>query len=130
MSLWFYPIKTLVPVDLSPLYEAPTNLGLTDPLVIRAATGLTLVTLLAWLLRHRFPGVLTAWLSYGILLAPVAGAVPLGYHLTADRYSYVPCLGFAVLAGGAVAFAWTSRRASRGSTGWVPRRSWRSRWPQ
>ena len=105
VSLWFYPIKTLVPVDLSPLYEAPTNLGLTDPLVIRAAAGLTLVTLLAWLLRHRFPGVLTAWLSYGILLAPVAGAVPLGYHLTADRYSYVPCLGFAVLAGGAVAFA-------------------------
>jgi hypothetical protein len=105
VSLWFYPIKTLVPMDLSPLYEVPMNLGLTDPLVIRAATGLMLVTLLAWLLRHRCPGVLTTWLSYGILLAPVAGAVPLGYHLTADRYSYVPCLGFAVLAGGAVAFA-------------------------
>jgi hypothetical protein len=105
VSLWFYPVKTLVPVDLSPLYEAPVNLGLTDPLVIRAATGLVLTTLLAWLVWRRCPAVLTAWLAYGILLAPVAGVVPLGYHLTADRYSYVPCLAFAVLAGGAVAFA-------------------------
>jgi tetratricopeptide (TPR) repeat protein len=39
------------------------------------------------------------------MLAPVSGAVSLGYHLTADRYSYLPCLGFAVLAGGGVAVA-------------------------
>jgi tetratricopeptide (TPR) repeat protein len=37
------------------------------------------------------------------MVAPVAGALSLGYHLTADRYTYVPCLGFAVLAGGGVA---------------------------
>jgi hypothetical protein len=29
--------------------------------------------------------------------------VSLGHHLTADRYSYLSCLGFAVLAGGGVA---------------------------
>jgi tetratricopeptide (TPR) repeat protein len=103
--LWFYPLKLLVPLDLSPLYEAPASLGLADPLVLRAATGVALVTALAWLLRHRCPGVATAWACYVIILAPVSGAVSLGYHLTADRYSYLACLGFVVLAGGGVAVA-------------------------
>jgi len=105
LSLWFYPIKLLVPVDLSPLYEAPVRLHPGHPAVLRAATGVVLVTALVWLLRRRCPGALVAWTAYVIMLAPVAGALSLGYHLTADRYTYVPCLGFAVLAGGGVAVA-------------------------
>jgi len=104
-SLWFYPVKTLFPLDLSPLYEAPTSLSLSDPLVVRAGTAVVLVTFLAWLAHHRYPGVATAWVAYVVMLAPVSGTVSLGYHLTADRYSYLPCIGFAVLAGGAVAVA-------------------------
>ena len=103
VSLWFYPIKLLVPVDLSPLYQAPAGLHLGHPAVLRAAASVVLVTGLAWLLRRRCPGALVAWTSYVIMVAPVAGALSLGYHLTADRYTYVPCLGFAVLAGGGVA---------------------------
>jgi tetratricopeptide (TPR) repeat protein len=103
LSLWFYPLKTLIPLDLSPLYEAPASLGLGDPEVLRAAIGVALITGLAWLLRHRCPGVATAWAAYAIMLFPVSGAVSLGFHLTADRYSYLPCLGFAVLTGGGVA---------------------------
>jgi tetratricopeptide (TPR) repeat protein len=105
MSLWFYPLKVIVPFDLSPLYEAPVAPGLADAAVLRAATGVVLVTALAWLLRHRCPGLATVWASYAIMLAPVSGAVSLGHHLTADRYSYVSCLGFAVLAGGGVTVA-------------------------
>jgi protein O-mannosyl-transferase len=104
-SLWFYPVKTLAPLALSPLYEARPGLSPTDPLVLQAATGVILVTALAWLVRHRCPGLTTAWAAYVIMLAPVSGAVSLGYHLTADRYSYLPCLGFAVLAGGGIAIA-------------------------
>jgi tetratricopeptide (TPR) repeat protein len=105
LSLWFYPLKTLIPIDLSPLYEAPANPSLADPAVLRAATGVILVTALAWLLRRRYPGVAVAWASYVIMLAPVSGVASLGYHLTADRYSYLPCLGFAILAGGGAALA-------------------------
>jgi hypothetical protein len=115
LSLWFYPLKALVPLDLSPLYEAPASPGLADAVVLRAAVGVVLVTALAWLLRDRCPGVAAAWVSYVILLAPVSGVASLGYHLTADRYSYLPCLGFAVLAGGGVAVALdaAARRAAR-----------------
>ncbi|HEX2501007.1 MAG TPA: BTAD domain-containing putative transcriptional regulator [Methylomirabilota bacterium] len=105
LSLWFYPWKVLVPLDLSPLYEAPVDPSLADPSVLRAAAGVVLITVLAWLLRRRCPGIAAAWASYIIMLAPVAGVVSLGYHLTADRYSYVPCLGFSILAGGGVAAA-------------------------
>jgi tetratricopeptide (TPR) repeat protein len=115
LSLWFYPVKMLIPLDLSPLYEAPRNPDLSDPLVLRAAIGVVLVTALAWLVRRRCPGVATAWVAYVIMLAPVSGAMSLGHHLTADRYSYLPCLGFAVLAGGGVALALdaTVRRPAR-----------------
>jgi protein O-mannosyl-transferase len=105
LGLWFYPVKTLVPVDLSPLYEAPLSPGLSDPRVLRAAMGVLLVTAFAWLARRRWPGVATAWAAYIVMLAPVSGIVSLGYHLTADRYSYLSCLGFAILAGGGVALA-------------------------
>ena len=109
-SLWFYPVKTLAPLGLSPLYEARPGLSLTDPLVLQAAAGVILVTTLAWLVRHRCPGLITAWAAYVIMLVPVSGAVSLGYHLTADRYSYLPCLGFAVLAGGGIALAMDAPR--------------------
>jgi tetratricopeptide (TPR) repeat protein len=61
------------------------------------------VTLLAWLVRRRCPGALGAWAYYLIALAPVCGILPLGELLAADRYSYLPTLSFAVLAGAAVA---------------------------
>jgi tetratricopeptide (TPR) repeat protein len=105
VSLWAYPVRTLWPVGLSPIYEAPPRLGLLEPSVLGALGGVALVTALAWLGRRRCPGLGAAWLSYAILLAPVAGVFSLGHHLTADRYSYLPCVGFAVLAGGAAAAA-------------------------
>jgi tetratricopeptide (TPR) repeat protein len=117
-SLWFYPVKTLAPLDLSPLYESRPGLALTDPLVLRAAAGFVLVTALAWLARRRCPGVAAAWAAYVIMLLPVSGAVSLGFHLTADRYSYLPCMGFAVLAGGGIAAA-LAASARRPDLGWL-----------
>jgi hypothetical protein len=103
LSAWAYPVRTIVPAGLSPLYEAPADLRLLDARVLMAAGGVALVTGLAWLSRRRCPGLGVAWASYLVLLLPVAGMLPLGYHLTADRYTYLPCVGFAVLAGGGVA---------------------------
>ena len=58
------------------------------------------VTALLLLLRHRLPGVLVAWLHAAIAVAPVSGLVHAGSQLVADRYSYLPGIGFAVVAGG------------------------------
>ena len=49
--------------------------------------------------RERYPATLTVWACYGLLLAPVLGVAQSGPQLVADRYSYLPCLGWAILWG-------------------------------
>jgi Flp pilus assembly protein TadD len=102
-SLTFYIWKTLLPVDLSPMYEVPARIDLTRPRFLVSAlvaVGLTVGLLLA---RRRWPAALAVWLVYGLTLAPVSGIVHNGPQLVADRYSYLACLGLALLLGAAVA---------------------------
>ena len=47
--------------------------------------------------------MLAAWAAFFLTLLPVLGIAHNGYQAAADRYTYLACLGFAVLAGGAVA---------------------------
>jgi len=101
-SAWFYVWKTVMPVGLSPLYEMPPTI---DPLTSRfvgAMLGTVGMTALAVIVRRRFPAVLAAWLVYLCLLAPVSGGMHNGRHLVADRNTYLPCLPWALLFGGAV----------------------------
>lgn len=101
-SFWFYVWTTLVPLDLSPLYELPQRV---NPLELHfvagvaAVSGLTAGFILA---RRRWPAGLAVWASYAIILAPVSGILHAGYQLTHDRYSYLACLGWALLVGAAV----------------------------
>jgi protein O-mannosyl-transferase len=102
-DLAFYLWKTLVPYGLSPLYELP---GRWDPRDPRLMLGLLLsasvtIALLVW--RRRWPAGLAAWIAYVVTLAPVSGlVVHTGPQIAADRYTYLACLGFALLAGGGI----------------------------
>jgi len=103
-GLLFYLRKTLVPLDLSPLY--PLSFQVTWPqfgVLISAAC-------FAWICRRRWPAVTAAALVYAITIAPVVGIFQNGPQAAADRYAYLPCLGWAVLIGGAAARWWPSRR--------------------
>jgi hypothetical protein len=78
--------------------------------VTAAITGILIAT------RRRWPGALAAWIAYLILLGPMSGIVPFGRLRGAvDRYTYLACLGWALVAGGAVAVGWRSRRDGRAS---------------
>ncbi len=103
-SVTFYISKTILPADLSPLYELPPRVDALDPefLLAMVAVGLLTVTLVA--LAGRWPAGLAAYAWYAIMLAPVGGLVHAGFQLAHDRYSYLSCLGFALLAGGGVAW--------------------------
>ena len=100
----FYVWKTLLPAGLSPLYEIPYHAGPWLRVYILSAVGATTVTLACVLLRRRWPALLACWLYYVLLLLPVLGIVQIGPQLVADRYSYLSCLSWAVLAAGAL---WT-----------------------
>jgi len=101
-GLGFYVWKTLVPFPISPLYQIPAPLDpLALPMVISAAGVIALTGVLLWL-RRRWPAGLAVWLSYGVLLAPVSGLTQSGPQLVAARYSYLACLGGALLIGALV----------------------------
>jgi len=108
-NAWFHVWKTVAPLNLGPIYELPPRVNpLELPYLLSAAGGLA-ITAAGWLLRRRWPAGLAVWAFYLVMLAPVAGFVHTGNHLGADRNTYVPCMGFALLVGAlamAVVQAW------------------------
>jgi protein O-mannosyl-transferase len=90
----FYLGKFFWPARLSVVYE-------TLPLALWHAVACLLVLVgvtwlaLRWMFRR--PWFLTGWFWYLGTLLPVVGLVRIGHITVADRYSYVPTVGLAVL---------------------------------
>jgi len=109
-GLVFYLYKTVWPVTLCPLYELPAPV---DPfegrfvfcatLVIAGAAGMVM-------LRRRRPAAGSALaatgLAYVVILLPVSGMFQNGPQIVASRYSYLSCIGWAVLIGAVFSIAW------------------------
>jgi tetratricopeptide (TPR) repeat protein len=92
----------VVPVALSPLYELPIEVSLWQPRFALAALAVSVATVLLIVFRKRWPAGLAVWAAYAVILAPVSGVVHAGFQLAHDRYSYLSCLGWALLLGAAV----------------------------
>jgi tetratricopeptide (TPR) repeat protein len=112
-SLVFFPWKTLVPIDLRPMYEAPLQISPLAPRFLLAILAVVAITALLLVLRRRWPGGLAAWLAYAVALAPVSGLVHAGPQLVADRFAYVPSLALCLPVGAAVAAAVSRPRLFR-----------------
>jgi tetratricopeptide (TPR) repeat protein len=94
--------NSLAPWGLSPLYEIPFRFSFSDLSFIFSASTVVAVTILCAALYRRFPALLAAWLTYIVIVLPVSGLFQSGPQLGADRYSYLACIGFAILAAGAM----------------------------
>jgi Tfp pilus assembly protein PilF len=104
-AIGFYLWKTLVPLGLSPLYEIPPNYDFWNSGSLAGAAVALVVSLWLFLARERRPAFFAAWFYYVALLAPVSGLAQSGPQLVADRYTYLSCLSWAVLAGGCLVMA-------------------------
>src|SRR5262249_62372476 len=62
-------------------------------------------------LRRRWPIGLTVWVAYVALILPVSGILQSGHQIAADRYTYLACLGWALLGGAGVVWCWRARHA-------------------
>ena len=112
-GLAFYLWKTIVPISLSPLYELRIHFKVWDwPFVLSggAVIGTTLALLA---IRQQWPAGLATWAYYGMMLAPVLGIAQVGVQLVADRYTYLSCLGWAILAGAGIVLYWNLWVSSR-----------------
>ncbi len=109
-GLMFYLWKTVWPTPLAALYELPYRM---NPLEARFIAGYVFVAAAALLIvwqRRRVPAVAAAALVYLVTLAPVLGFAQTGPQLVADKYAYVSCIGWALVAGGGLLWIWRRRR--------------------
>ncbi len=98
-SLAFYIWKTIAPSGLSPLYEMPQQV---DPLAGKFIAGYVVaitLTLMALLLRKRWPGITASWFAFVLVSLPMLGVVQNGPQIAADRYTYHSAPIIAILAG-------------------------------
>lgn len=120
-GLAFYVYKTLVPMDLLPLYPIPRPF---DPGAAKfvIAAGLTIgLTTGFVLLRRRFPGGLATWAYYVLMLIPVLGIVQHGSQIAADRYTYLSCLVWPMLLAAGLLWLWRAKlRGERAGVAFVP----------
>jgi tetratricopeptide (TPR) repeat protein len=77
------------------LYPYPTSLPGWQ--VTGALAVLVSVSWLAWRQRQTRPWLLVGWLWYLGTLVPVSGIVRVGLQARADRYTYVPLIGFFIV---------------------------------
>jgi tetratricopeptide (TPR) repeat protein len=92
ISYWRYVGKLLVPVDLAvpyPIAAAPPPAA-----AALAAALLAALSGLALLLARRKPWLATGWLWFAGMLLPMIGIVQFGAQSVADRFVYLPAIGF------------------------------------
>jgi cytochrome c-type biogenesis protein CcmH/NrfG len=110
----FYLAKTIVPVRISPCYPVPLRMTLTEPRFLLSAVAVVAVSAILVAARRRLPGALAAWVVYLVMLTPSSGLFRTGgAYVAADRYSFMPMMGIAVLAASALCAVGSSARAPR-----------------
>ena len=104
----FYVSKFFWPFRLSAVYPPFDEMGWTSLHAVGWLTVFVSVSAGIFVLRHRVPALLPAWLFYLITLSPTIGLAPVGIHVVADRFSYLPLAGLAfIVSVGVVAVAQT-----------------------
>jgi protein O-mannosyl-transferase len=97
-GIWFYIFKTVLPLDLVAVYPSPKEIDWLAPLFILSVVGTLAMSVASLFLRQRWPGLLAAWLSYLVILAPNLGIMRISEQIGADRYSYIATLGWVIVA--------------------------------
>jgi tetratricopeptide (TPR) repeat protein len=105
-GLAFYLWKSVLPFGLSPLYELPVEFNPLDWPFLLSGFVVLAISAGLYFFRRAWPAGLAVWIYYAVVLFPVLGTAQSGPQLVADRYSYLSCLGVAVLGGAAVRYYW------------------------
>jgi len=93
----FYLKKSLFPADISAFYVGNFSLSLSSPRVLLSALLLAFMTVIAWVLRRRYPEILLGGGWFVITLLPVSNLLATS-PVVADRYLFLPSFGLAFTA--------------------------------
>jgi tetratricopeptide (TPR) repeat protein len=112
-GVWFYLIKTVLPLHLTAYYPIAVKVGATQLTFFLSIVATVCATAAAFFLRRRLPGLLAVWLSYLVILEPTSGLIPIGDQIAADRYSYVSLMGGVALVAAGLCKTWQALRNRR-----------------
>jgi Flp pilus assembly protein TadD len=114
--IWHAPVayvaymkQAVWPSGLAVYYPHPGDA--VSPLAgLAAAAAIVFASIVAWRARHRHAYATVGWFWFLITLLPVIGLVQVGQQAMADRYTYLPFIGLAIVVAwgvpDAVARAW------------------------
>jgi hypothetical protein len=101
----FYMRKFFWPFHLSAVYPAFDEMHWNIFISLGYVGAFALLAAVVVAVRRRWPVLLPSWLFYIITLSPTIGLVPVGIHIVADRFSYVPLIGLALPVSMAITWA-------------------------
>jgi protein O-mannosyl-transferase len=124
-----YIARMFWPVRLAVFYPYPADLPAWQPML--AAAAILAISVGVWRGFRKHPYLAVGWAWYLVTLLPVIGLVQVGAQARADRYTYLPMTGLAImLAWGTAEWPRGNRDSNRRSRRW---QWWRarpaSRWP-
>ncbi|MDD5141715.1 MAG: hypothetical protein PHY43_15810 [Verrucomicrobiales bacterium] len=96
VGYWEYVEKLLWPQNLSFLYLRSNHVSTGE--FFLASGVLSGISILAFVNLRRQPWLAVGWLWFVIMLLPVSGLLQLARLSIADRYTYLPAIGFYVMA--------------------------------
>jgi len=109
--VWLYIAKTVWPVRLAPFYPLT---GAEYSIELGIVSFIAIVAVSVFIVRcaSRWPHLPVGWFWYLVTLLPVLGIVQVGSARMADRYTYLPSVGLALMAVWSV-HAWAANRPVR-----------------
>lgn len=112
-----YPLAMVWPAGLAFFYPHPIvadpQFSLTSPVAVGSGLLLATITVLAVRARKPAPYLAVGWFWYLGTALPVIGIVQLGAQARADRYTYIPSIGLAVMITWAACGLWQRWRLRR-----------------
>ncbi len=112
-GLMFYLAKTLWPTGLSPWYQFPDGFSIWESRFVLSVILVFALTIAAIALRRRLPALAALWAYYVVVILPLSHLVRIGRQAAADRYTYVSCMGWAILGGAGLLIAWDAYAQKR-----------------
>ncbi len=96
-NIIFYLYKIIWPAKLSAYYSYPSPLSVSNSMVLAGVIG-TCILIPALLASLRWTRALLAgWLFFFVAILPTMGIISFTYSIAADRYAYLPSVGFLVV---------------------------------
>lgn len=93
-GLWFYIIKTFIPINLSAFYPYPDTIPM-EWYNLPLLTGIAAILLYKY--KNKYPFLALGILLFVSMIAPVIQLLPVGEAMVADRYSYGAALGLGLI---------------------------------